>query len=112
MAAYIRGDIEVTDGVAYEDYRRQVPAVIAAYGGRYLVRGGTAEAHEGNVTPGRQVILEFPDMAHLLTFYHSAEYLALKGAAAELQHQDPGGDRGRLNEPHIWPPAAVHLAVG
>ena len=78
MAAYIRGDIEVTDAVAYEEYRRQVPAVIAAHGGRYLVRGGAALALEGEAAPGRQVILEFPDMAHLLAFYHSAEYQALK----------------------------------
>ena len=74
VAAYLRGEIEVTDSVAYEDYRRQVPAVIAAHGGRYLVRGGAAEVLEGDAPPGRQVILEFPDMAHLLAFYHSAEY--------------------------------------
>ncbi len=39
MTAYVHGEIEVTDAAAYEGYRLQVPAMIAAYGGRYLVRG-------------------------------------------------------------------------
>jgi uncharacterized protein (DUF1330 family) len=38
MKAYIVADIEMKDPVAYEAYRRDVPAMIAAYGGRYLVR--------------------------------------------------------------------------
>ncbi len=78
MAAYIHGDIEVTDAAAYEDYRRQVPAIIAAYGGRYLVRGGQATVLEGDITLRRQIILEFPDMDALLAFYHSEEYRPLK----------------------------------
>ncbi len=43
MAAYVIADIEITDAAAYERYRREVPAIIAAYGGRYLARGGTFE---------------------------------------------------------------------
>lgn len=77
MAAYIHANVEVTDPVAYEEYRRQVPAVIAAYGGRYLARGGAVEVLEGDAQPQRQVILEFPDMASLKAFYHSAEYRPL-----------------------------------
>lgn len=34
MTAYMVADIEVTDGAAYEEYRKHVPAVIAAHGGR------------------------------------------------------------------------------
>ena len=78
MAAYIHASVEVTDPVAYEEYRRQVPAVIAAHGGRYLVRGGAVELLEGEAgATARQVILEFPDMAHLKAFYRSPEYTAL-----------------------------------
>ncbi|HSW03321.1 DUF1330 domain-containing protein [Aquabacterium sp.] len=78
MSAYIHGSIEVTDPETYEEYRRQVPAVIAAYGGRYLVRGGATTVLEGEgAAPGRQVILEFPDMASLKAFYHSPEYAKL-----------------------------------
>jgi uncharacterized protein (DUF1330 family) len=77
MAAYIYGDIEVTDPAAYETYRQQVPALIAAHGGRYLVRGGAVEVLEGERRPRRQVILEFPDMARLKAFYTSPQYQTL-----------------------------------
>ena len=77
MAAYIYADVEVTDADAYETYRRQVPALIAVHGGRYLVRGGAVEVLEGDRQPHRQVILEFPDMAALKSFYRSPEYTAL-----------------------------------
>jgi uncharacterized protein (DUF1330 family) len=77
MAAYIHASVDITDPVAYEEYRRQVPAVIAAHGGRYLVRGGAVEVLEGDAGTTRQVILEFPDMAHLKAFYQSPEYTAL-----------------------------------
>ena len=40
MSAYIFASLEITDPAAYEEYRRRVPAIIAAYGGRYLARGG------------------------------------------------------------------------
>jgi uncharacterized protein (DUF1330 family) len=77
MAAYLHANVHVTDAAAYEEYRRQVPAIIAAYGGRYLVRGGATELLEGDEAPDRQVILEFADMASLKAFYHSAEYRPL-----------------------------------
>jgi len=77
MAAYLSGTIQVTDPEGYEEYRRRVPAVIAAYGGRYLVRGGACSVLEGDARPGRQVILEFPDMARLMAFYDSDDYRPL-----------------------------------
>lgn len=77
MAAYIYADVEVTDPAAYETYREQVPALIAAHGGRYLVRGGAVEVLEGDRVPRRQVVLEFPDMAHLKAFYTSPQYKTL-----------------------------------
>lgn len=89
MPAFIYGDIEVIDPVAYETYRAGVPALIGAYGGRYLVRGGACEVLEGHAAPQRQVILEFPDMARLKAFYDSPEYQAL---AAVRQ----GASRGTL----------------
>lgn len=85
MAAYIFASVEITDLTAYEEYRKQVPAVIAAYGGRYLVRGGAALRLEGDAAVNRLVILEFPDMARLKAFYDSAEYrplLAIRQRAA------------------------------
>ena len=74
MAAYLYANIHVHDLALYETYRQQVPAMIAAHGGRYLVRGGAAETLEGEARPERQVILEFPDMAALKAFYTSPGY--------------------------------------
>lgn len=78
MSAYIYGNIEIHDPALYEEYRAQVPAIIAAHGGRYLVRGGAVEVLEGDGKLHRQVILEFPDMAALKTFYYSPEYTSAK----------------------------------
>ena len=47
MPAYFIVEIDVQDAAAFDDYRRQVPATIARYGGRYLVRGGHTEPLEG-----------------------------------------------------------------
>jgi uncharacterized protein (DUF1330 family) len=85
MPAYLLASIEVTDAAAFEQYRAQVPALIAAYGGRYLVRGGAVERLEGNAALNRMVIVEFPDMARLKAFYQSDEYqplLAMRKRAA------------------------------
>lgn len=78
MAAYLIGDIQVTDGIGYEEYRQKVSAVIAKYGGRYLVRGGATEVFEGDWSPHRGVVLEFPSMAQLKTWWDSPEYLPLR----------------------------------
>jgi len=77
MPAYLYAAVEVTDAIAYENYRARVPALIAAHGGRYLVRGGACEVLEGQAAPQRQVVLEFPDMAHLKAFYGSPDYQEL-----------------------------------
>ena len=42
MPAYVVVQIAVEDPVRYAEYRRIAPPSIAAYGGRYLVRGGAA----------------------------------------------------------------------
>jgi len=77
MAAYVIVDIEVTDPVAFERYRNAVAANIAAFGGRYLARGGATEVLEGDWIPRRLVILEFPTMARLKEWYNSPEYAPL-----------------------------------
>jgi uncharacterized protein (DUF1330 family) len=74
MAAYVIADLEVTDPVRYAEYRQQVPATVAAYGGRFLVRGGEHEVVEGDWSPRRLVVLEFPSLAQARRWYESEEY--------------------------------------
>ena len=77
MAAYLIADVEVTDAQAYQEYREKVPAAIATYGGRYLVRGGAVRHFEGDRAPHRVIVLEFADMATLEAFYESSDYQRL-----------------------------------
>ena len=78
MAAYLIGDIEVTDPEIYEKYRAGVPATVAAFGGKYLVRGAEAEVAEGTWSTNRLVVLEFESMERLKAWYNSPEYADLK----------------------------------
>lgn len=78
MLAYVIANVEVLDPEGYEEYRRQVPATIAAYGGRYLARGGATEVLEGTWSPKRCVLLEFPSMAQLRAWWDSPEYRPLR----------------------------------
>jgi uncharacterized protein (DUF1330 family) len=74
MAAYLFAEITVTDPTAYEEYRKLVGATVEKYGGKFLVRGGTAELVEGEGAPGRPVIVEFESMDKLKAWYDSEEY--------------------------------------
>lgn len=74
MPAYVIADIEITDPVGYEEYRRRVPATITQYGGRYLARGGRAETLEGGWQPRRLVVIEFPTMSQARAWYESDDY--------------------------------------
>ena len=78
MPALLIADIEVTDATAYEEYQRRVPEYVAAYDGRFIVRGGRAVVLEGSSQAHRVVVIEFPSMDKLLAFYDSAEYATLK----------------------------------
>jgi uncharacterized protein (DUF1330 family) len=73
MPAYfvveLEGNLE-----AMANYRAAVPATLAQYGGRFLVRGGASELIEGGPEPKRIVILEFADAAAAKRWYNSPEY--------------------------------------
>jgi uncharacterized protein (DUF1330 family) len=77
MAAYVVAEIDISDPQAYDEYRAKVPAVIAKYGGRYIVRGGKVESMEGGWQPKRLAVVEFPTMEQALKFYRSEEYAPL-----------------------------------
>ena len=74
MPAYVIVDVTVTDPVVMEEYRKQVPATLAKYGGRFIVRGGAHQTVEGEWKPNRLVVLEFPSMEQAKRWYDSEEY--------------------------------------
>lgn len=78
MAAYVIANVEVTDAATYERYRKDVPATIGKYGGRFLVRGGALEALEGDFVPKRIVVLEFESVERAKAWWDSPEYRPLR----------------------------------
>lgn len=89
MSAYVIADVDVTDPDQFAEYRKLVPATIAKYGGRFVVRGGAVETKEGGWSPSRIVVLEFPSMEKARSWYHSPDYapalaMRLKSANAKL----------------------------
>lgn len=86
MAAYLIGEVQILDPQLYQEYAKGVPATIAQYGGRYLVRGGAVDAKEGDWNPQRIVVLEFPSIEQAQRWYASPEYaplLAIRQQAAK-----------------------------
>lgn len=77
MAAYLIANIEITDSAGFARYGQAVPPVVAAHGGRYLVRGGVVSKQEGDLDPQRLVIIEFPTLDDAHRFYGSADYAPL-----------------------------------
>jgi len=97
MPAWLIADIEVTDTAGYDEYRRRVPEMVAAYGGHFVIRGGPALALEGAWQPRRIVVIEFATIERLLAFYDSAEYAPLKAlrmAASDSRMIAVDGDVG------------------
>jgi uncharacterized protein (DUF1330 family) len=78
MAAYVIAQVEVTDAQTFEQYRREVPATLAPFGGRFIVRGGDSVTLEGDWQPKRLVVLEFPDRAAAKAWWDSEVYAAPK----------------------------------
>lgn len=83
MPAYVIVEIRVNDPVRYEDYKKMAAPTIAAFGGRYLVRGGAVQTLEGAWDPARLVVLEFPSAARAKEWWSSADYAAAK----RLRHE-------------------------
>lgn len=74
MPAYVINDMEITDPVVFDEYRKLTPPTVAQYGGRFLARGGATESLEGDWSPKRLVILEFPSVAQARAWINSPEY--------------------------------------
>ncbi|EPX57626.1 hypothetical protein D187_004866 [Cystobacter fuscus DSM 2262] len=71
-------DITVKDAETYERYKQLAPPTIAAYGGRYLARGGATETLEGTWSPTRIALLEFPTVERAREWWNSPEYAPAK----------------------------------
>ncbi|MEK9802180.1 MAG: DUF1330 domain-containing protein [Curvibacter sp.] len=71
---YIIANVTVTNPVQYEEYKKWSSEAMRVHGAEVLVRGGQAEVIEGDWTPDRLVILQFPSVAAAKAFDASPEY--------------------------------------
>ena len=74
MPAYIIVDLEVTDPVNYDEYKKLAGATVEKYGGKYIVRGGQCETLEGDWRPRRLVVLQFENAERARAWLNSPEY--------------------------------------
>jgi uncharacterized protein (DUF1330 family) len=67
----------VHDPEGFKPYIGGAPEIVARYGGRYLVRGGTSAVLEGEPEVNRTVVIEFPTLQHAKDFYADPGYQEL-----------------------------------
>ena len=70
---YWIGRVDVAELEAYKQYVAANAKPFAAYGARFLVRGGQFESMEGQAR-SRNVVIEFPSYQAALECYRSADY--------------------------------------
>jgi uncharacterized protein (DUF1330 family) len=98
MPAYVIVETNITDPEQYERYKAASPGAVASGGGRFLVRGGELAVLEGDWSPSRLVMVEFPDLEAAKRWYDSERYQEpkrLREGAAQLRNVAVAG----LDEP-------------
>jgi uncharacterized protein (DUF1330 family) len=88
MPAYVIVETNITDPEQYEQYKAASPGAVASGGGRFVVRGGELAVLEGDWSPSRLVVVEFPDLEAAKRWYESERYQEakrLRDGAAELR---------------------------
>ena len=84
MSAYVIFDVEIRDPARYQAFMQGVKPALEAAGARYLARGGAHKVHEGDWTPRRIVLIEFPSVAAWEAFYNGPVYQGLKAIRDEV----------------------------
>lgn len=79
--------VDVDDMERYKDYIAANGEVFAAYGARFLVRGGTRELKEG-AARARTVVIEFPSYEDALACYESEGYQYAKSLRDPVSNGD------------------------
>jgi uncharacterized protein (DUF1330 family) len=81
---YVILDVDIRDAVRYRSYMDQVRPALERAGGRYLMRGGECTVYEGDWTPSRLVLMEFPSRTAWESFYDGSSYAEIKVLREEV----------------------------
>jgi uncharacterized protein (DUF1330 family) len=83
---YVVFDADVRDAPRYMEYMALVLPQIEAAGGKYLARGGPHTTYEGDWSPHRLVLLDFPSREAFEGFYSSPAYQDLHAMRDEVSY--------------------------
>jgi uncharacterized protein (DUF1330 family) len=83
MPGYIVLESEIIDQEKYDKYRQMAGASIEQYGGRFIVRGGNPVRLEGDWSPKRLVVIQFPSVEKAKAWFNSPEYAPAKAVRKE-----------------------------
>jgi len=78
MTAYIIVEAIVHDPETFSAYAKKVPAIVAQFGGEYLVLGGPQQSLEGDWSHSRVVMHRWPSAEQAKAFWESDEYASAK----------------------------------
>jgi uncharacterized protein (DUF1330 family) len=79
MPAYVIACVtDAWDQDKLSEYREGNTHAVARHNGRFIARGGSVEILEGDYTPPRTVIIEFPDLEAAKGWYESDDYAPLR----------------------------------
>jgi uncharacterized protein (DUF1330 family) len=73
MRAYLVLDLTIHDLKGFLPYAAAIPAFLEKHGGRYIVRGVEPTTMEGDWTPERMVVIEFPARENAEAFLSDPE---------------------------------------
>ncbi len=77
MKAYLLIQLTVTNIEIYSEFMDKVPALIALYDGKYIVRSSKVSPHRGEWNPERIVLISFNNIEALNKCIDSPEYKVL-----------------------------------
>jgi uncharacterized protein (DUF1330 family) len=82
VKAYLVLDFSIHDLPGFTPYITNVPRYIARHGGRYIVKGAEPQTIEGDWSPERLVIIEFPTRQNAEQFLADPDFREL----AKIRH--------------------------
>jgi uncharacterized protein (DUF1330 family) len=77
MSACVIGHVNVRNSGRWAEYRKQVPATIAPFGGEVIFRGSKVVVLSGQHGYADTVVIRFPDKEAVEEWYRSEAYQAL-----------------------------------
>ncbi|MBU68617.1 MAG: hypothetical protein CL858_24775 [Cupriavidus sp.] len=75
--AYYLAEFQVTDPEGIKPYSAQVESTFKPFSGRYVVRGGELDVHEGFGAQGRLIMIQFDSLAQAKAWYDSPAYQSI-----------------------------------